>query len=167
MPLGRSRSGWASGGPRSPGASPAVPAPPAPAQETVPEASPARVGDLAAAWMPTLGRYLLALVFVWFGYNEIVQPGIYTQYVPFVAEASTAATVLVSVHGWVLLALALLLFLGIAPRLTAAVSALLLLEIVIDLAVSGLSDTMFRDVGVLGLAVTLAGSKNQRLLMRL
>jgi hypothetical protein len=37
---------------------------------------------------------------------------------------------------------------------------------VISLAVTGLSDTALRDVGVLGLAVCLAGSRNQRLVLR-
>ena len=70
-------------------------------------------------------------------------------------------------HGFVLMVLAVAFFLGLAPRLAAAVATLLMLEIVVDLAVNGLSDTTFRDVGVLGLAVVLAGCKNHRLLLRL
>jgi len=47
-----------------------------------------------------------------------------------------------------------------------AVSAALLLEIVISLAVTGgLSDLTLRDVGVLGLAVCLTGIPQQRLLL--
>jgi hypothetical protein len=42
----------------------------------------------------------------------------------------------------------------------------LLLEIVISLAVTGLSPTAVRDVGVLGLAMCLTGCKNQRLVLR-
>jgi hypothetical protein len=41
-----------------------------------------------------------------------------------------------------------------------------MLEIVISLAATGLSDTALRDVGVLGLAVCLVGSKNQHLVLR-
>jgi hypothetical protein len=41
-----------------------------------------------------------------------------------------------------------------------------MLEIVISLAVTGLSGTALRDVGVLGLAVCLTGCKNQRLVLR-
>jgi hypothetical protein len=106
-------------------------------------------------------------VFAWFGYHEIGQPGNYTQYVPFISETSHAATILVSLHGGLLMALAAAFFLGLAPRLTAAVAVVLMLEIVADLIAGGLSDTTFRDVGVLGLAVVLTGCKNQRLLLRL
>jgi len=55
---------------------------------------------------------------------------------------------------------------GIAPRAAAAIASVLMLEIVISLAVTGLSDTALRDVGVLGLAVCLTGCKNQRLVLR-
>jgi uncharacterized membrane protein YphA (DoxX/SURF4 family) len=110
---------------------------------------------------------LLGLVFVWFGWHEVVQPGTWTQYVPVISESSRLAVVLVAVHGWVLLALAAALLLGVAPRASAAIAAVLLLEIVIALLATGFSDTAMRDVGVLGLAVALAGCKNQRLVMRL
>lgn len=175
----RVRAGWASGAPRLPvpgATAPATsepataPAPPAPAPAVRAGGWRARAeqaGDIAAAWTPTAGRYLLGLVFAWFGYHEIGQSGNYTQYVPIVSETSRAATILVSMHGFVLMLLAIALFAGIAPRLTAAIGVLVMAEIVIDLAVNGLSDTTFRDVGVLGLAVVLAGSKNQRLLLRL
>ena len=43
---------------------------------------------------------------------------------------------------------------------------MLLLEIVIGLAATGVSDTALRDLGVLGLAVCLTGCKNQRLVLR-
>jgi len=46
------------------------------------------------------------------------------------------------------------------------VASVLLLEIVISLSVTGLSDTAFRDLGVLGLALCLTGCKNQRLVLR-
>lgn len=161
----RSRSGWASGTPRSRGTRA-----PAPATASIAggwRALGERAGDVAASWSPTAGRYLLGLVFAWFGYHEIGKSGNYTQYVPFVSETSRAATILVSMHGFVLMVLAVAFFLGLAPRLAAAVATLLMLEIVVDLAVNGLSDTTFRDVGVLGLAVVLTGCKNHRLLLRL
>jgi uncharacterized membrane protein YphA (DoxX/SURF4 family) len=120
-----------------------------------------------APWLPAIGRMLLGLVFVWFGWHEVVQPGRWTQYVPVIAENSRPATVLVAVHGWVLLALAAALLLGIAPRISAVIASVLLLEIVTSLLVTGFSDTAMRDVGVLGLAVVLTGCKHQRLVMRL
>ena len=121
---------------------------------------------LSAEWAPTAGRILLGLVFFWFGYHELVQPGGWTQYVPVVNESSSLAVILVLVHGWVLFVTAVALVAGIAPRAAAAVASVLLLEIVISLAVTGLSATALRDVGVLGLAVCLTGCKNQRLALR-
>jgi hypothetical protein len=66
----------------------------------------------------------------------------------------------------VLFVIAAALVAGIAPRAAAAIASVLLLEIVIALAATGVSDTALRDLGVLGLAVCLTGSKNQRLVLR-
>jgi hypothetical protein len=54
-----------------------------------------------------VARVLLGLVLAWFGYHELVAPRLWTGYVPGVAAASQVAVVLVLVHGWVLLVLAL------------------------------------------------------------
>jgi uncharacterized membrane protein YphA (DoxX/SURF4 family) len=125
-----------------------------------------RASAVAAAWAPTAGRILLGVVFFWFGYHELVQPGGWTQYVPVVNESSSLAVILVLAHGWVLFVTASALVAGVAPRAAAAVASVLMLEIVISLAVTGLSATALRDVGVLGLAVCLTGCKNQRLVLR-
>jgi uncharacterized membrane protein YphA (DoxX/SURF4 family) len=106
------------------------------------------------------------VVFAWFGYHELLQPGQWTQYVPVIPESSSLAIILVLVHGWVLLVLAAALVAGIAPRAAAAIASVLMLEIVIALVATGLSDTALRDVGVLGLAVGLTGVKHQRLVLR-
>jgi uncharacterized membrane protein YphA (DoxX/SURF4 family) len=173
---------WASGGPRSPVTLP-IPSPgpagpgPLPSagagrqRATEPEAArdltlAGRAAAITADWAPTAGRILLGVVFAWFGYHELLQPGQWTQYVPVISESSSLAIILVLAHGWVLLVLAAALVAGIAPRPSAALASLLMLEIVISLAVTGLSDTALRDVGVLGLAVCLAGSRNQRLVLR-
>ena len=173
---------WASGGPRSPvtlpvpspgtaGPGPLPPAdagrPGAAAPEAARNLTPAgRAAAITADWAPTAARILLGVVFAWFGYHELLQPGQWTQYVPVISESSSLAVILVLAHGWVLLVLAAALVAGIAPRASAALASLLMLEIVIALAVTGLSDTALRDVGVLGLAVCLAGSGNQRLVLR-
>jgi uncharacterized membrane protein YphA (DoxX/SURF4 family) len=125
-----------------------------------------RAGDLVAEWAPVAGRVLLGLVLAWFGYHELTSPDQWTGYVPVINEASRLAIVAVLVHGWVLFVLAVALIAGIAPRISAAIASVLLLEIVISLSVSGLSDTSMRDVGVLGLAVVLTGCRNQRLVLR-
>jgi uncharacterized membrane protein YphA (DoxX/SURF4 family) len=169
--------GWASGAPRSRAR---VPAPdsarPAPERGAEPSAEPSpptalaawaeRASAISAEWAPTAGRMVLGLVFFWFGYHELIQPGHWTQYVPVVSESSSLAVILVLAHGWVLFVTAAALVAGIAPRAAAAVASVLLLEIVISLAVTGVSDTVLRDVGVLGLVVCLTGCKSQRLVLR-
>lgn len=145
-------------------------APQTPAPAAVPatglRAAALQAETLVADWAPTAARILLGLVLAWFGYHELLQPETWTGYVPIINEASNLAIIAVLVHGWVLLVLAVALVAGIVPRVCAAVSSLLLLEIVISLAVSGVSDTTMRDAGVLGLAVCLIGSRNQHLVLR-
>jgi uncharacterized membrane protein YphA (DoxX/SURF4 family) len=148
--------------PARPGTAPA----PAPAPAMRWRGQAGRAGDLVAEWAPVAGRVLLGLVLAWFGYHELTSPGQWTGYVPVINEASQLAIVAVLVHGWVLFLLAVALIAGIAPRISAAIASILLLEIVISLSVSGLSDTSMRDVGVLGLAVVLTGCRNQRLVLR-
>jgi len=105
-------------------------------------------------------------VLAWFGYHELVAPELWTGYVPVLSATSKVAEVMVLAHGWALLLLAVALVAGIAPRLAAAISSLVLLEIVISLTVSsGLSDLVLRDVGVLGLSLSVVGQKSQRLLL--
>jgi hypothetical protein len=102
-------------------------------------------------------------VLAWFGYHELAQPQLWTGYVPVVSATSQLAVVLVLVHGWVLLVLAVAILAGIALRLAAAISALALLQIVVTLAITGgLTDLTMRDVGVLGLAICLTGRTRQR-----
>lgn len=119
---------------------------------------------MTASWGPTIGRVLLGLVLAWFGYHELMQPAIWTGYVPGIHTASAGAVALVLAHGWVLLMLAVALVAGIATRPAAGLAALLLAEIVVWLwASGGLSDLTLRDVGVLGLALCIAGRTEQRL----
>ena len=168
---------WATGRPKLSVPVPVKPAPePSEASKTAASPAAAPVGGLAAAaeragtitaeWAPAAGRILLGVVFLWFGYHELVQPDGWTQYVPFVSESSSLAVFLVLVHGWVLLVTGAALVAGIAPRAAAAVASVLMLEIVIAVAMTGQSPTALRDIGVLGLAVCLTGVRHQRLVLR-
>jgi uncharacterized membrane protein YphA (DoxX/SURF4 family) len=123
----------------------------------------ARAAELAADWGPTAGRILLGLVLAWFGYHELAQPALWTGYVPLANSTSAAAVILVLAHGWLLLMLSVALVAGIAPRMAAGVTALLVAQIVVWLTITaGLSDLTLRDVGVLGLALCITGSPEQR-----
>jgi uncharacterized membrane protein YphA (DoxX/SURF4 family) len=123
-----------------------------------------RADLLAAEWAPTAGRILLGLALAWFGYHELVQPSLWTGYVPLLASTSALADICVLAHGWLLLMLAVALIAGVSTRLAAVIAVVLLLQIVISLTITGgLSDLTMRDVGVLGLAVSLTGRTRQRL----
>jgi uncharacterized membrane protein YphA (DoxX/SURF4 family) len=123
----------------------------------------ARAAGIAADWGPTAGRMLLGLVLAWFGYHELMQPGLWTGYVPLVHSVTGWAVILVLAHGWLLLVLSVALVFGIAARAAAGLAALLLAQIVIWLTITaGLSDLTLRDVGVFGLALCIAGSAEQR-----
>ncbi|MGH8996287.1 MAG: hypothetical protein ACRDYB_09715 [Acidimicrobiales bacterium] len=109
----------------------------------------------------------LGLVLAWFGYHELVAPGLWTGYVPVLSATSHSAELAVLAHGWLLIVLASALVAGVAPRFAAALAFLLLLEIVLSLIASaGLSDLVLRDVGVLGLSVAVVGARHQRLLLQ-
>jgi uncharacterized membrane protein YphA (DoxX/SURF4 family) len=129
---------------------------------------PEQVSGFLGEWAPTVAGILLGLVLAWFGYHELVRPAPWTGYVPVLNSSSDLAVFAVLVHGWILLVLAVALVAGIAPRIAAAIAAILLTEIVISLAVSnGLSDLVLRDIGVLGLAVCLTGCSRRRLVLSL
>jgi uncharacterized membrane protein YphA (DoxX/SURF4 family) len=122
-----------------------------------------RAYRFAAEWAPTAARVLLGLVLAWFGYHELVAPRLWTGYVPGVGASSQVAVVMVLVHGWVLLVLAVAIVTGLALRLAAAFAALMVLQVVITLTITGgLTDLTLRDAGVLGLAICLTGSSRQR-----
>ncbi len=119
-----------------------------------------------ATWAATFTRFVLGLVFAWFGYHELVDPRLWTGYVPVVPATSTASLVLVLVHGLVLFVLAVALVVGVAPRAAGAVGALLMVEIVVSLGVTGINDIVVRDLGVLGLAVAVAVGRSRGVLNR-
>jgi hypothetical protein len=91
-----------------------------------------RAARIAAGWAPTIARVLLGLTLAWFGYHELMTPQLWTGYVPGVSATSDVGIALVLAHGWLLLVLAVAITAAIGLRLAAAVSALLLLQIVLN-----------------------------------
>ena len=121
---------------------------------------------LGQTWAPTLARVCLGLVLLWFGIHELVQPSLWTGYVPLISQTSQLALGLVLVHGWVLTLLGVALALGVMPRVAAAVSVLLLFEIVVSLTITaGFSDIVARDVGIMGLALAVFAGRDSKLAM--
>ncbi len=123
--------------------------------------------DSLAAWGTTLARVILGLVLAWFGYHELVVPKLWTGYIPVLSPSSEISQLLVLAHGVVLSVLAIGLIAGIAPRLLAAVAAIVMLEIVTSLIITaGLSDLVLRDIGVLGLSLSVMASRHERLVLQ-
>lgn len=122
--------------------------------------------DRVAPWVTVIARVLLGLVLAWFGYHELVVPGLWTGYVPLLSPTSSIAKDLVLFHGVILGVLAVGLIAGILPRLLAAVASLAMLEIVVSLTLTaGLSDLVLRDVGVFALALLVFASKHERFVL--
>lgn len=122
--------------------------------------------DKIAPWATTVGRIILGLVFAWFGYHELVVPSLWTGYVPFLSPASHISEILVLIHGIFLSTLAAGLIVGVLPRTLAGIASLVMLEIIITLTLkAGLSDLVLRDVGVMGLAVSILASHHERLVL--
>lgn len=119
-------------------------------------------------WATTMARITLGLVCLWFGVNELLQPSLWTGYVPILPATATLTVILVLLHGSALLVLAVALIAGIAPRIAAAILSVLLVEIILGLTVGhGLNDVAVRDLGILGLALAVLGSQQQRLLLEI
>ncbi|MHB1522825.1 MAG: hypothetical protein ACYCS9_09515 [Candidatus Dormibacteria bacterium] len=126
-----------------------------------------QVMDRIQPWAPAVARVALGLVLLWFGIHELIQPSLWTGYVPAIPSTSHLALALVLAHGWALSVLGVALCLGVATRLAAALSALALLEIVISLSLTGgVTDIVARDLGVFGLAVAVLASDQHRLVLR-
>jgi hypothetical protein len=119
-----------------------------------------------STWTATVTRVLLGFVFAWFGYHELVNPRLWTGYVPVVPATSTVSVILVLAHGLLLCVLAVALTVGVAPRVAGAIGALLMVEIVVSLGVTGINDIVVRDLGVLGLAVGVAVGQSRGVLTR-
>jgi len=138
-----------------------------PVSELSPASRSEGVLETVRGWSPAVARLALGLVLLWFGLHELLQPSLWTGYVPIIAATSRLALILVLLHGWVLVMAGAALMLGIAPRLAAALSALMLLEIVLSLSITaGVSDIVARDLGVFGLAVAVFANDHPRLIFR-
>ncbi len=86
-------------------------------------------------WAATAARMMLGAVLAWFGVHELLQPQVWTSFVPLLAPASALAAIAVLAHGALLVLLAVALLLGIAPNLAASIAAVILLEIVVYMGV--------------------------------
>lgn len=104
-------------------------------------------GITNSEYAPILVRWGIALVFLWFGINQIINPDMFLGWMhvnmQFVQENEI---VLIMIHGVGELILGTLLILGLWTRVVATLLAINLLGITVNL---GYNDIAVRDVGLL------------------
>ncbi len=100
-------------------------------------------------------RISLAVILVGFGAWEIIQPRYWVGFVP--PQITFASpTLLVMLHGTVMLVVGLAVLTGFYLRIAAVLSVLIMIEVIAGLLIeSGFTDLIIRDIVVLLLAVAL------------
>ena len=112
--------------------------------------------DRVAPWRALVGRLALAGVMLYFGAGELWNPQQWVGYIPTPLHFLPVIPLLLA-HGYVLFAVGGLMLLGAWTRPMSWLSVALLLSIVAGLMVNGGGTSLYvRDLGLTGLALTLA-----------
>lgn len=100
--------------------------------------------------------YSLGFVMLWFGLNELIIPKNWVGFVPEFLANMDLANVLILIHGFLLTACGLGLLFKKTRRVAAVIVSLMMFEIVVDILIQGIAmDIIVRDVGILGMALSL------------
>lgn len=111
--------------------------------------SPWAMSAIILAWS-------LAIVFLYFGINEVLSPQDWIVFVPNIFGTGSFIISLVVAHGILLTVLGAALILNFHRNIVAAIAALFLLEIAASLIFqAGFSDVAVRDIGLFGAAIAL------------
>ena len=98
------------------------------------------------SYAPNILRIGIALIVMWFGFQQLFHPEIWTSYLPdFVKLFPFTSTTFVYLNGWFEVFASLLLILGVFTRVVSFLMALHLLGIVFSL---GYDSTAMRDLGL-------------------
>ena len=107
---------------------------------------------------PLVMRLSLTFVFAWFGINEIIDPRYWSGYVPEMAREFLPIPILplVQGHGAALTFLAICFLFRFKLRYTGILAMLVLLSIIVGLLqTNGFDEIVVRDIGILGLALSV------------
>jgi hypothetical protein len=108
-----------------------------------------------------LARLALAACFLGFGIWEIVAPNLWTIYIPSFLQGFYPI-LLIELHGIALTVAALGVLSGYFPRFFTGLSALLLLEITVEILIQeGFTDVFIRDLALFLFACSLFASSYQ------
>ena len=111
-----------------------------------------------AVYHPLVMRLSLTFVFGWFGISEILDPKYWSGYIPEMAEKLLPIPLLslVQIHGIVLVLLAACLILRFYLKYVGALAVFVLLSIIGGLiSMQGFNEIVVRDIGLLGLALSI------------
>ncbi|HLC74808.1 MAG TPA: DoxX family membrane protein [Candidatus Nanoarchaeia archaeon] len=100
-----------------------------------------------------LTRLAIALVFLWFGINQIIVPENFIGYLPEFILAASYAKNIVLLNGITELILGALLAIGLYTRAVSAILCIHLFTIIISI---GYNDIAVRDVGLMLVAFAIA-----------
>jgi hypothetical protein len=104
-------------------------------------------------------RFSLGFILLWFGLQQVISPGQWTEFVPEILSSHIpgGASGLIFVHGALLTMSAIGIFTGLIPKGSCLLAAALLLEIIVVLLIQGDSSGLIvRDIGLLVMALVLA-----------
>jgi len=106
-----------------------------------------------ARYGPIVLRYALALVFLWFGINQLLSPSDWTGWVPASIAKIIDPSIIVHINGVAEIILGLLLILGIFTRIVALLLAIHLFGIATTI---GINTIGIRDFGLSFATLSLA-----------
>lgn len=107
---------------------------------------------------PLVMRLSLAIVFVYFGISEILNPAYFSGYIPpFIASLTFFnSNLLIQTHGIALTLLSFSLLSRFHLRFIGILIMLMLIQIIAGLLLtSGFNEIVIRDIGLLGLALSI------------
>mgnify|MGYP001595890635 FL=1 len=107
---------------------------------------------------PLVMRLFLVFVFGWFGINEIINPRYWSGYIPEMIREFLPIPILplVQGHGAILTFLAICFLFRFKLRYTGVLAILVLLSIIGGLLqTNGFDEIVVRDIGILGLALSV------------
>lgn len=96
---------------------------------------------------PIVLRVGIALVFLWFGYNQVSDPSLWVGVIPtwYTDTLNVSATTLVLLNGWFEIVFGSLLLLGIFTRVSALLLSLHMLHVTFTVGYNGIG---VRDFGL-------------------
>lgn len=103
-----------------------------------------------------LTRLSVAIIFIGIGLWEIIQPSYWATYFPTFITKLSYVSLVIAVHGGILVIIGIAVLLGIYLRYTSILAALMMIIVIVALLTSfGFTDIIIRDLAVLVVTIAL------------